>query len=293
EIIEACKKSNAHEFINDLPNKYDTKVGEKGSLMSGGQKQRIAIARALIKDPPILLLDEATSALDTESERLVQEALDAASSNRTTIVIAHRLSTIKNADKIVVMSKGEILEVGRHEELISKRGVYFGLVQAQELKVSTKASTTKSIKSIEEIIEEESKEKVKQSAPFGRVFKLQRPEYLMMFFGAINAAVNGAIMPLFSIIFATLLDVFSKTDRPHELRHDANFWALMFVLLAIASFIANFFQNFSFILSGEKLTKRLRTITFEKLLKQDIGYFDDERNSTGVLTSKLAIDASR
>ncbi|CAG8448762.1 17258_t:CDS:10 [Acaulospora morrowiae] len=339
EIIEACKKSNAHEFINDLPNKYDTKVGEKGSLMSGGQKQRIAIARALIKDPPILLLDEATSALDTESERLVQEALDAASSNRTTIVIAHRLSTIKNADKIVVMSKGEILEVGRHEELIFKRGVYYGLVQAQELKVkndasksglfpedeedddllddgdnnedmkitiedekrpgmalrkvSTKASTIKSIKSVEEIIEEESKEKVKQSAPFTRVFKLQRPEYLMMFFGAISAAVNGAIMPLFSIIFATLLDVLSKTDRPHELRHDANFWALMFLLLAIASFLANFFQNFSFIISGEKLTKRLRTITFEKLLKQDIGYFDDERNSTGVLTSKLAIDASR
>ncbi|CAG8589114.1 1899_t:CDS:10 [Acaulospora morrowiae] len=333
EIIEACKKSNAHEFINDLPNKYDTNVGEKGSLMSGGQKQRIAIARALIKDPPILLLDEATSALDTESERLVQEALDAASSNRTTIVIAHRLSTIKNVDKIVVMSKGEILEVGHHEELISKRGVYYGLVQAQELK--TKGDTSKSVLFPEDekdedlldykrdnnnikitvedekrlemalckistnesitksIIEKEFKEKAKQPAPFTRVFKLQRPEYVLMFFGAVSAAINGTIMPLFSIIFATLLDVFSKIDRPHELRHDANFWALMFILLGIASFLANFFQNFLFILSGERLTKRLRTITFEKLLKQDIGYFDDERNSTGILTSKLALDASR
>ncbi|KAG9292639.1 hypothetical protein G9A89_007011 [Geosiphon pyriformis] len=135
EIIESCKKSNAHEFIDELPDKYETLVGEKGALLSGGQKQRIAIARALIKDPPILLLDEATSALDTESERLVQDALDAAATNRTTIVIAHRLSTIKNADKIVVMRKGEIIEVGRHEELISNQGMYYELVKAQELKI--------------------------------------------------------------------------------------------------------------------------------------------------------------
>ncbi|CAJ0913935.1 1048_t:CDS:2, partial [Entrophospora sp. SA101] len=134
EIIEICKRSNAHDFIDELPDKYNTLVGEKGSLISGGQKQRIAIARALIKDPPILLLDEATSALDTESEGLVQEALDKASTNRTTIVIAHRLSTIKNADKIVVMSKGEIKEIGKHDELIERGGLYYGLVKAQELK---------------------------------------------------------------------------------------------------------------------------------------------------------------
>jgi ABC-type multidrug transport system fused ATPase/permease subunit len=111
EIVEACKKANAHEFIEEQPKKYQTMVGERGSMMSGGQKQRIAIARALIKDPSVLLLDEATSALDTTSERLVQEALDKAAADRTTVVIAHRLSTIKNADKIVVMSKGEIVEV--------------------------------------------------------------------------------------------------------------------------------------------------------------------------------------
>ncbi|KAJ3073375.1 GTPase-activating protein, partial [Quaeritorhiza haematococci] len=133
-IINACKLANAHDFIMKLPQGYDTPVGERGLLLSGGQKQRIAIARAIIKDPKILLLDEATSALDTHSERVVQEALDRASKGRTTIVIAHRLSTIKNADKIVVMSRGEILEEGTHEGLLEREeGAYRKLCEAQRL----------------------------------------------------------------------------------------------------------------------------------------------------------------
>ncbi|KAI8606719.1 P-loop containing nucleoside triphosphate hydrolase protein [Dissophora ornata] len=134
EIEDVCRLSNAHDFISRLPNKYDTMVGEKGALLSGGQKQRIAIARALIKNPRILLLDEATSALDTESERVVQSALDKASSGRSTIVIAHRLSTIMNADMIYVMERGEVIETGNHISLLEHGGVYAELVAKQQLK---------------------------------------------------------------------------------------------------------------------------------------------------------------
>ncbi|KAG2199508.1 hypothetical protein INT47_009962 [Mucor saturninus] len=133
EMISACKEANCHTFITQLPNGYDTLVGEQGRMLSGGQKQRIAIARAILKNPSILLLDEATSALDTQSERLVQNALDKASSNRTTIVVAHRLSTIVNADLIVVMDHGIMIEQGKHNELLQLNGVYADLVRKQAI----------------------------------------------------------------------------------------------------------------------------------------------------------------
>ncbi|HUJ12214.1 MAG TPA: ABC transporter transmembrane domain-containing protein [Thermoanaerobaculia bacterium] len=130
-VIEAAKAANAHEFISALPHGYDTLVGESGVLLSGGQRQRLAIARALFKNPPVLVLDEATSALDTESERLVQQALNNLMRGRTTLVIAHRLSTVRSANKIVVLDKGEIVEAGRHEELLARRGVYRRLYDLQ------------------------------------------------------------------------------------------------------------------------------------------------------------------
>ena len=132
-VIEAAKRAYADEFISKLPNGYDTRIGENGVLLSGGQRQRLAIARAILKDAPILILDEATSALDTESERYIQAALEMVTKNRTTLVIAHRLSTIKNADKIVVMHQGRVVEQGRHEELLGQNGHYTRLYQAQQL----------------------------------------------------------------------------------------------------------------------------------------------------------------
>ena len=133
-IKEACIKSNADGFITKLPQGYDSMVGERGFLLSGGQKQRVAIARAIVSDPRILLLDEATSALDTQSEGVVQDALDKASAGRTTISIAHRLSTIKNVDQIFVMGEGTVLEQGTHHELLRNEGPYAQLVQAQKLR---------------------------------------------------------------------------------------------------------------------------------------------------------------
>lgn len=131
DIIKAAKIANAHEFISDLETGYDTNIGERGNKLSGGQKQRISIARAILKNPPILILDEATSALDTESEKLVQEALENLMKERTSIIIAHRLSTVKNADEIIVLSKGEIIERGKHDELLQKKGTYNYLCSLQ------------------------------------------------------------------------------------------------------------------------------------------------------------------
>lgn len=133
QVIEAAKIANAHDFIIETEKGYDTMIGDRGGRLSGGQRQRISIARAILKNPPILILDEATSALDTESERLVQEALERLMKSRTTIAIAHRLSTIKNADEICVLYEGEIVERGKHEELIALNGYYKKLNDMQSL----------------------------------------------------------------------------------------------------------------------------------------------------------------
>ncbi|WP_172915585.1 ABC transporter ATP-binding protein [Capnocytophaga canimorsus] len=135
EIIAAAKVANAYEFIQDLPQGFETNIGDAGNKLSGGQKQRLSIARAVLKNPPIMILDEATSALDTESERLVQNALENMMKNRTSIVIAHRLSTIQNADLIVVMQKGKIVEQGTHTQLLAKKGMYRKLVEMQSFAV--------------------------------------------------------------------------------------------------------------------------------------------------------------
>lgn len=133
EVIEAARMANAHDFIMDTEDGYDTVIGDRGCRLSGGQRQRLSIARALLKNPAILILDEATSALDTESERLVQDALDTLMKNRTTVVVAHRLSTIVNADRICVLHEGKIAEIGTHQELIEKNGIYKKLVDMQQV----------------------------------------------------------------------------------------------------------------------------------------------------------------
>ena len=130
-VIKAAKAANAHDFIMKMPKNYETVIGDRGIKLSGGEKQRLAIARALFKDPPILILDEATSQLDTESEKLVQEAINRLMANRTVFVIAHRLSTVEHADKIAVFEAGRIIETGSHAELLQKSGVYKHLYELQ------------------------------------------------------------------------------------------------------------------------------------------------------------------
>ncbi|ORX90713.1 P-loop containing nucleoside triphosphate hydrolase protein [Basidiobolus meristosporus CBS 931.73] len=315
ELIEqACKMANAHDFIMTLPEKYDTHVGERGFLLSGGQKQRIAIARAIVKDPRILLLDEATSALDTQSEGIVQQALDRASSGRTTIVIAHRLSTIRNADQIIVMDRGDIIESGDHNSLLKAEGAYYKLVELQKIgnkdneldavpppedqnleAIKSKDSelrrqtTVRSILSVgsRNDIEEDAESKYSFAYVCFRVLKLNRPELKFIIIGLIAAIISGVIYPIMSIVFSGIIDAFGKKNT-----HDINFWALMFLIIAIVMFCSQTIQGTSFGISGERLTERIRSYSFNAILQQEIGWFDREQNSTGTLVSALSTDAT-
>ncbi|CAF0868569.1 unnamed protein product [Adineta steineri] len=316
QIEQAAQMANAHDFIMQLPDKYDTLVGERGAQLSGGQKQRIAIARALVRDPRILLLDEATSALDTESERVVQDALDRASKGRTTIVIAHRLSTIVNASKIIVINKGSVVEEGSHQALMDAKGVYYGLVQAQNLRNvdgkeveedadltepppydRTRTLSNQHQTSVDEkdglTNDDESSEKMEYSgpAPFIAMLKMNRPELIYIIFGCISCICNGGVQPAFGVILSKIIAVFQVCDQ-NEQEKQVLMYILLFIGLGVLMLITNFFQSFLFAISGESLTQRLRSKIFRVLLQQDVAYFDLPENNTGALCTRLATEAS-
>lgn len=142
EIVNAAKTANCHDFITRMPDGYNTVVGERGYNLSGGERQRIAIARAILHDPKILILDEATASLDTQTEKQIQDALDRLIKGRTTIAIAHRLSTLANADRLIVLKKGRVAEIGTHTELLQSKGVYYELVMAQKQTARLRKSET-------------------------------------------------------------------------------------------------------------------------------------------------------
>nr|XP_032831471.1 ATP-dependent translocase ABCB1-like [Petromyzon marinus] len=386
DVERAAHEANAFDFISRLPEKFKTMVGERGAQLSGGQKQRIAIARALVRNPKILLLDEATSALDTESEAIVQSALDKARQGRTTIVIAHRLSTIRTADVIAGFNDGVVVEQGTHAELMERRGIYHLLVTQQtqgqdpdeagaadldnleddddddnndddavedeeeeedivleddevvaagshhpgqdsnhgalgdaaslagashrdgtssrrsqrtakmsraekrRRKKKRKAEQGEKAKSKKELEKEEEAEL--PVVKYSQILAMNRPEWHFLVIGVVAAIVSGGVQPAFAVFFAKIIGVFNEPD-PQVKSTKTITYSLIFLLLGAISFVSYFLQGVMFGKAGEILTMRVRGLLFKAILRQDISWFDDHKNAVGVLTTRLATDASQ
>ncbi|RWW36752.1 hypothetical protein BHE74_00058199 [Ensete ventricosum] len=314
EVVAAAEASNAHNFISQLPQGYDT-------MMSGGQKQRIGIARAVLKSPKILLLDEATSALDSESERIVQEALDLASVGRTTIVVAHRLSTIRNADAIAVVQAGRVIELGCHDDLIrDEDGLYSSLVRLQQQTTRARVGEDSSSSSValvastllcdrksrsfpacsgsnsatssrDQEAHDELEADAREVLSMRRLLLLNAPEWRQAVMGSLGAVAFGAVQPLCAFVMGSMISMFFPKDH-EQIKSNTTTYCLVFVALSVLSFLVNILQHYNFGAMGEYLTKRVRERMLSKILTFEVGWFDRDENSTGAVCSRLANDAN-
>ncbi|KAJ4324676.1 hypothetical protein N0V84_003800 [Fusarium piperis] len=309
-VKEACQEAYADEFINRLPDGYDTKVGDGGAKMSGGQKQRLAIARSIIKKPQIIILDEATSAIDAKSEKIVQAALDRITQNRTSITIAHRLSTIKKADNIIVLQKGRAVEEGTHASLMELSGVYSALVQAQSLRFGDKPDGETPVEfdaesekmdhlddvnrvptTIEESQVHEPVEPRNLARSFGRLLYEQRgqfPFYIGIVFSAMAVAAGT---PLQAWLFAKVLGVFLLEGD--DIERESNFWGLMWFALAGGVGLSYFCEGWIGLRVQYCVSAAYKAQYLHDMLYQKLAYFDDDDNSHGSLSSRISGDAKQ
>ncbi|KAF5232808.1 hypothetical protein FAUST_8534 [Fusarium austroamericanum] len=303
-VIEACKSAYAHDFIETLPKGYDTWIGERGASLSGGQKQRVVIARSIISNPKVLMLDEATSALDPNAEKIVQKALNNVAKGRTMIVIAHRLSTIRDADNIIVMAKGETIEQGSHNELLERGGTYSRLVRLQDLGKGSASSDDEDDDPVKHeagahldpVLSRASQHVVaditqSDAISYGLlkglwlVIREQRPLWFSGFILVIISVLGGATYPALAILFSRTMKAFETIDVS-----EANFFSLMFFVVALANFVIYAVAGWVCNEIGQHVMMVYRSELFDNTLRQDMSFFDDPDRGTGALVSRLAAE---
>lgn len=323
----AAKLADANGFIEKLQETYGTSVGSSGNLISGGQKQRISLARALVKDPRILILDEATASLDSATEMRIQRALESVAVGRTVIIIAHRLSTIRNADNIIVMRQGKLVEQGTHVDLLEVNGAYAELVRLQNLNVeSTQGGTsTRSVSPVDHITEkaeptlsvaddfgekdetpDTSAVKDSKSEESGGVINTHRsfsstassmaamfrPYTLVLVFAVIGAVVIGGTYCASAVIFGNVVGKLSGCEEPQNIRDAGEFYGLMFFVLAIIEFFANLVSWSLFGWMAENVIYKVRVLSLRSILEQNLQWHESNDRNPSLLLSLITKDSN-
>ncbi|KAF5233671.1 hypothetical protein FANTH_12470 [Fusarium anthophilum] len=325
-VQEAARLADAAGFVDRLEYGYGTLVGTGGKLVSGGQRQRLALARALIRDPKILILDEATASLDSASEHRIQMAIESIAKNRTVIAIAHRLSTIKNADNIIVMNSGEIIEQGNHLELMALNGSYASMVRLQTVDFEDAGSTTSTvrtdnihsekdsitdlkIKDIQQEVVEDSKEDVKEKekGPEGdaaldsnksawtvmrTISGMVRPYLLLIIVCLVAATIVGLTFSSSGLIFGYTIDNISPCNPVEDIRWAGRFFGGMWFLIACVELLANTTSWTGFGMVAEKLLYKIRVLCFRSLYEQDLDWHQSEGRTPTALLSVITTDAA-
>jgi ATP-binding cassette subfamily B (MDR/TAP) protein 1 len=300
EIFEAARKASAYDFIMELPDKFDTNVGNKGSQLSGGQKQRIAVARAIIRNPKIVLLDEATSALDRQTEILVMDALTKALPESSWVIVAQNLRTIKDCDRIIMLDSGKIIEDGSHSKLVKKKKKYYHLWKMQKIQNYNKEDVKEEIQQevlsekmeIEETEVEVKAQKKKKENFMGRVMQYGKNDKKWIFLGCFGSVIVGVTYPLVGMFNGMQIDTLA-TKYGEDLIDESSFNSGMIGILTFIVFSGLMLEAVSYPKMTANLTTTIRKESFKKLLSYEIEHFDLPENNPSVISARLNTDCEK